>query len=869
MDARGTDGSESLERRVASLEARVRLLESLTPRAAEPAARPVPPSSFASSASPQIGAAAAGAGSAPKLSGTGPLWSKAPDGPSTAPVDLQGRSASLPGGAQDAAASAPATPGVPFSLADLEARMTGRALAWVGGLALVLGAIFFLNMAFSRGWIGPELRVVIGLAAGTIAMVVGGFLLVRGDRLVGHVLTPVGLAVISISMVGATRLFDLVPVPVGLLVVLLSAIGAAALAVRTDSPVVAAFGLVAVLASPPLLGSAPDVTTLAFVGAVLVGTSAVSVWRTWGWLPPLAFLLSAPQAAFWILGDPEPSVGLLGIGLFWLVNIVAAGGEEFRRRQQTLSPSSASLLLGNAAFLVWAGFQLLDADLIGLRGVFLVLVALGHLAVGAYFLRRDGDRTLFGLLTAGTGIAALTMAAPIQLEAPAVPVAWAAEAVALAWLAARRDHRYSARASGVLYGMAGTAVIWLQPGAAEPSTVPFANPEGAGLVFFIAAVAAGTWLARRGWTGSALAAWGLVVAARAAPGQLDDVALVAAWAGLLVVGLAIVPLLADGRVGAPVAGGRVLPFDPWLPLASLGSWALAVGHVLAVELPIDDFGTSRLPAIPFTDDGAIAVAVLVATALAGASVLGERNALRSAVAASGLLVAYAIPYEVGWWATAVMWSGLAVAAVVAMGLPIIAHPFFRVASAGLIVAAACVAIGLVAPPSRLVVSSVATDPLAVLQAVASIGACVAAASLLARTEPSRSRARWAWIGAGVAAAYVLSVVVVDLVGLTLREGVDIEELRRRGHVALSVLWALLGIAAFVVGLRTKAALLRQAGLALLAITAVKVFVFDLAALDVAYRVISLVALGLVFLAGAWLWQRSQPKPPIHGGVPPA
>ena len=48
------------------------------------------------------------------------------------------------------------------SFADLEARLTGRALAWVGGLALVLGAVFFLSLAFSRGWIGPEMRVLIG-----------------------------------------------------------------------------------------------------------------------------------------------------------------------------------------------------------------------------------------------------------------------------------------------------------------------------------------------------------------------------------------------------------------------------------------------------------------------------------------------------------------------------------------------------------------------------------------------------------------------------------------------------------------------------------------------------------------------------------
>ena len=59
------------------------------------------------------------------------------------------------------------------SLRDLEERFAGRALAWVGGLALVAAAIFFLSLAFSRGWITEPMRVLIGLAAAVAALVLG------------------------------------------------------------------------------------------------------------------------------------------------------------------------------------------------------------------------------------------------------------------------------------------------------------------------------------------------------------------------------------------------------------------------------------------------------------------------------------------------------------------------------------------------------------------------------------------------------------------------------------------------------------------------------------------------------------------------
>ena len=55
-------------------------------------------------------------------------------------------------------------------------------------------------------------------------------------------------------------------------------------------------------------------------------------------------------------------------------------------------------------------------------------------------------------------------------------------------------------------------------------------------------------------------------------------------------------------------------------------------------------------------------------------------------------------------------------------------------------------------------------------------------------------------------------------------------------------------------------LLRRAALVLLAVTAAKVFVFDLASLTSLYRAASFVALGLLLLAGAFAWQRIRPRP---------
>ena len=85
-----------------------------------------------------------------------------------------------------------------------------------------------------------------------------------------------------------------------------------------------------------------------------------------------------------------------------------------------------------------------------------------------------------------------------------------------------------------------------------------------------------------------------------------------------------------------------------------------------------------------------------------------------------------------------------------------------------------------------------------------------------------------------------------------------EELAKQAQVALSVSWTLEGAIVFAAALVRRIGPARQCGLALLAVATAKVFVVDLAALDVAYRVLSLVGLGLLLLGSAFAYGRLRP-----------
>jgi uncharacterized membrane protein len=904
------------------------------------------------------------------------------------------------------AGRAPVPPPSSFSLADLEARLTGRALAWVGGLALVLGAIFFLSLAFSRGWIGNEARVIIGIFAGALALGIGAVFMDRGNRLLGHVLTPVGLAIISISLVGATRLYGLIPVELGLLLTLASSSAAAAIAIRASSPVVAAFGLIAVLAAPPLMGAPPDVSTLAFVAVVLIGTTGVALWRSWPWLPTVAFLLAAPQVAIWIGGDPDPRLGVAGIGLFWFINLIAAAGEEVRRHRDDLSASSATLMLANAAFLLWAGFTLLDGDLVTYRGPFLVLISIAHLAVGLAFVRRDGDADLFGLLTIGTGLAALALAAPIQFGAPAIPIAWTAEAAALAWIAARRGHPYSALVAGVLFILAGGYLVE-SFGRIGLEGTTLASGQAGSLAFFVAGAAAGLWFLRDRGLRSLAAAYAIVVVGLCAYLAIEGLPLPITLTALLVVASALpsifgllpddpIPWRTDGLIPADLrsitwrpaaaltlniailfagivssmamirvyglsldtvpggvpfldpSGGAlaiyllglaivaalqgerhreviaatgvlvtawafgavldgvtlvvgwsalfVAAFAVWcglrtiakeprrvvdrtlgidwstdmvLPAAALIVAGLAALHLVFIELPFWRGNHGALPAVPFTDAGATGALTLAAAALVVGALVNGRWNLRASIIVAGAIVTYLAPFEVASWAVVVAWAGLAVHWALLAMWDTGGRRLYLVAALVLDSYAFLLVIDAVAPTDRLVVGRAFVDGAVALQSLAALAAVTVGWVAVARFGRPDRWARWIAALAGVTFVYLASVLVVDVMAMQTGGSVSIDELRLRGQVALSVLWAVLGVIAFVFGLRRRFPELRQAGLALLGLATVKVFLFDLAALDVAYRVISLIALGVLLLAAAGLWQRNQPRRDPPAAAPDA
>ncbi len=757
---------------------------------------------------------------------------------------------------------------MPFSFTDLEERMTGRILAWVGGLALIVGAIFFLSLAFSRGWIGPTARVTIGLVAGALLVGAGGWFFERQDRLFGHVLTPVGLAVVSLSFFAGTQLYDLFPVEVGLAGALVSAVAAAVIAIRANSQLVAGYGLVTALSAPIVLEASPSMSTIAFVSAALVGTTVVALYRNWRWLPSVAFLLAAPQVIGFVTGDITVVAGLTALSGFWLLNAIAAGGEEFRIARNRLGVSSTVLLVANTVFVVVWGFYVLQDSSEWGRGPFLVGVAIAHLLLGGWFLLRRGDHHPFGMLAFGSGIAAASMALPVQLGGSPVPIGWAAEAAALAWLYAGRKHGYGGLMSLALGVLAiGHVVLFEYPidkiNLASSNTWPFINANGGTLLFVLGALAVSAFLVRR-WTLVIPASGvGVLLVVYALPFETSGILLVGLWSLLFAAGVAVDQRLLKPRVPAvspDEALAQFLALDALLGAALIAGIA-AVMHLLTFEFPMSEAGVRAIPSLPFWNRESATAAILIAAALAAGWVAGRKRPLRAGIVIGIGIAAYILPFELHPAATVVGLSALAALSLGVGWLDRAALNLFGVVAAVLVAIGVIDTLGEVAEPNRLAVSGarVVAHPLFWSGATAALGSIVLVLILGALIYRSRGFVIALWLLAAVGFVYLISVGVVDDFQRQVGGGTALEELQKQAQVALSILWAVLGGAAVVVGLWRDVISLRGAGLALLGIVTVKVFLYDLASLDAAYRVLSFIGLGALLLLSAYLYQHIGPR----------
>lgn len=306
-------------------------------------------------------------------------------------------------------------------------------LGWLNRVAvvtLIFGVGFLFKYAVDNQWIGPGMRVALGVAAATLALFVGEWISLRGQQVFARGLTGLGLALLYLSFYAGFGFYHLLPQSTAFLLMFLTTCAGAALALHYNSQAVAWLGLVGAYLTPVLLSTGENrMWTLAGYTLLLnLGALGMARVKWWPALEYLAWLGTAMLFIGWSsqwLSDETRVAAFEWLSIIFVVFFAASA-----------VGSRLWLLAVNTGLYFVGSYDLLDHQYHGGMGPFAIALALLHggLAVVVWEKRKE-----LGQLAAAMGGVLLTLAIPIQFVGFRITILWALEGAVLAWLARRSE----------------------------------------------------------------------------------------------------------------------------------------------------------------------------------------------------------------------------------------------------------------------------------------------------------------------------------------------------------------------------------------------------------------------------------------------
>ncbi len=339
----------------------------------------------------------------------------------------------------------------------IEALVAGRGLQAAGLVLVLLGVAFFLELAFTRGWIGPAERIVLGLVAGSALIAIANRRTATAYRGLGDALIALGAGIVDLSLWASVALFPELNVSryaaLFAMIALTASIGALANARRSER--LAFLAVLAGFATPTILSATLEYVTLGAYLIVLTAFAlALALRRAYLRLDVLTLLgvafyawEFAPNAA---AGWTEVDAAAFATTLF----LVFAGAATFGCSRAGATPARVAFLaIDYGGYAV--ALALIFADRQHVLGS--AYLALAAVTIGVAQIRQLPaivSRT-FGYL----GLAAITFALPAFFNHSTLLQAFTVEALAMFVLGMRGSDVRLARAGAVAFAIVGAGIV--------------------------------------------------------------------------------------------------------------------------------------------------------------------------------------------------------------------------------------------------------------------------------------------------------------------------------------------------------------------------------------------------------------------------
>lgn len=749
----------------------------------------------------------------------------------------------------------------------------GKLPIWAGGISLVFAGFFLVRFTIDAGLLGPGARSILATLFALLmiaASELGGRLpkvgnAFRADPRVGQALAGAAIATLYGTLYMASEIYGLVPLPASFILVVTVTGLAFALALRHGPPT-ALMGLVGGFLAPWVAGMGADNISalLLYLAVFLTALYGLAIWRRWLWL----LVLASGGGALWsavLLVTTSAALPLLG--LFILFCGAAAllalyrfdeGADRWSMLARyvpiALSLIQLAILLPRMEFSItgWIFYAALSALTVAIawRDKRMMIAVAGALLVSIITLASAWQTNAGGpaSVAASFGIAMLFGGAGLagSRKTGADTRAWTGQALAaptLAWTASAAGGLVVDAPNWAMWGLLALLaalpcawIAWTWHHRDEEKT-PVLQASATATTAFLVGAALFCWI-DNDWAASIFALIALGVAAWARLTQTLADRRVAIVPVALAMGAVLIGS-ADfvSAFGASISGERILlPFLPTIPDA-MRNCLLPSLLLLAMTWPgaFSLGNKTRVACFGFAGAGLLAFLWLMAKQPAAISTpadfirlgFAERAIFTQLLFAAGWVALQRSKVHPDWPSLALLGNALiAIAALRFIWFDLlILNPAF-------------------------VAQSLGPAPIANLGTIHA--ALVACWLWLASRQPAMKYRLVPQI-ASLAAVIVATLVTVrQAVRGSLISGGEIgtgeNYLYSAGLLALSLVW-------LVRGMTGGTRMLRLAGLSLLTVVTLKVFLIDAAALTGVLRILSFLGLGLALIGIGWAYGR--------------
>jgi uncharacterized membrane protein len=450
----------ALEKRLADTAAADRRLRIAPTSAAASPASAAPPAAVQPQPEPDQPASAPGPEPA-----TAPAPSAPPPRPAAPPL-AAAREMQEAWGPKRPAPTAPTGP-------SLDERITGTLRRWLfeGNLPVKFGLVvlFFgiaaaLKYAVDEGYFNAPIEYrFLGVAAVALGFLAWGWTQRRANPVFGLSLQGGAIGVLLLTVFSAFRLYDLLDAGPAFGLVLVLVAGGALLAVLQNAVALAVLAFIGGYLAPVLIstGSGDHVALFSYYAVLNLAVLAIAWFRPWRALNLVGFVFTFAIGTAWgakyyrpeLFGSVEPF--LVGFFLFYVAIPVLYA---LRSREERRGFVDGTLVFGTPLLAFPLQAALLGDDRMGLAYSALCIAALYALLAVA-LIRREGLRLLAqSFATLAVGFA--TVAVPLALSSRWTSSVWALQGAALVWLGLRQQRLLPKLSGWLLQGLAGLAWLW-------------------------------------------------------------------------------------------------------------------------------------------------------------------------------------------------------------------------------------------------------------------------------------------------------------------------------------------------------------------------------------------------------------------------